>query len=329
MGTLIEAVGIARPRRRLGGTGAIVLADRAAEACLASAGRAASELDLLVNAGVYHDNNLYEPALAAIIQEDIAANPAPTVRGGHGTFSFDVNNGACGVVTGMQIVDGFLASRAIDLGMVVASDADPGLGSHWDFPFGLVGTAGRLSRPSGGTDFPFAPVGGAVLLARTDDDRGLARFAFATFPEHDDQMTAAVAWEKTGLPTAVADRVPGLAGTNLLQVREAADYANRGAECAASAARSFLDDAGLGPRDLDLLVPSPSPPGFADRLARYLELPPNRVARVDRRDARAHTAGPLVAFEAARERGQLAGARNVLFAAVGAGITVALALYHP
>ena len=46
-----------------------------AEDCLREAGRTAHEVDLLVNAGIYRDRNLAEPALAALIQQDIGANP--------------------------------------------------------------------------------------------------------------------------------------------------------------------------------------------------------------------------------------------------------------
>ena len=43
--------------------------------CLDRAGRTAHDVDLLVNAGIYRDRNLGEPALAAMIQQDIGANP--------------------------------------------------------------------------------------------------------------------------------------------------------------------------------------------------------------------------------------------------------------
>ena len=84
------------------------------------------DVDLLVNAGIYRDRNLGEPALAAMIQQDIGANPENPHADTHGTFSFDVSNGTCGVLTALQIVDGFLKSHAIDCALVVASDADPG-----------------------------------------------------------------------------------------------------------------------------------------------------------------------------------------------------------
>ena len=55
--------------------GSLELADTAARSCLDRAHRTADELDLLINAGVYHDRILSEPAFAALIQEDIGANP--------------------------------------------------------------------------------------------------------------------------------------------------------------------------------------------------------------------------------------------------------------
>ena len=44
-------------------------------------------------------------------------------------------NGTCGVLTALQIVDGFLMSHAIECALVVASDANPGHGLSEDFPF--------------------------------------------------------------------------------------------------------------------------------------------------------------------------------------------------
>jgi len=73
-----------------------------------------SDLDLLINAGIYCDRNLGEPALAAIIQDDIGANPEDPHSHAHGTFSFDIANGVCGVLTALQIADGLLRSRTYD-----------------------------------------------------------------------------------------------------------------------------------------------------------------------------------------------------------------------
>jgi 3-oxoacyl-[acyl-carrier-protein] synthase-3 len=312
--------------------GAIRLADEAAHSCLERAGRRASDLDFLINASVYRDNNIAEPAVASLIQEDIGANPDPPLQGGHGTFSFDVVNGACGVLTGIHILDGFLTSGAIDLGMVVAADADPERGSHWDFPVGLLGSAGLVSRSGSHSEFPFAPAGGAVLLSWSEKEgKGFSRFAFATFPEFAHLLESEVSWqERRPVRRALARHIPGLgSGSNVLRIHEGKEYGARCAECAVTSARTFLQDARLSASDIDLLVASPTPASFPYDVSQALGVPADRTARVDERFERVHTAGPVTALESAMRNGRFAAARNVLFVSVGAGITVGLALYHP
>src|SRR6266511_4307348 len=110
MGTTIEAVAVASgrwPTRR----SARKLADDAIRASVARAGVSAGDIDLLLNAGLYRDRILAEPALAALIQADVGANPEDFHLGRHGTFSFDVANGACGLLTALHIADGLLRAR--------------------------------------------------------------------------------------------------------------------------------------------------------------------------------------------------------------------------
>ncbi len=312
--------------------GAIKLADEAAHSCLERAGRTAADLDFLINVGVYRDSNIAEPAVASLIQEDIGANPDPPLRGGHGTFSFDVANGACGVLTGIHILDGFLMSGAIDLGIVVAADADPERGRNWDFPFGLVGSTGVVPRSRSHARFPFAAAGGAVLLSRSEQqDKGFSRFAFATFSEFTHLLESEVTWEEKGrVRRALAAHIPGLrSGRNVLRIHEGEGYGARCAECAVTFTRMFWQGAGLSASDIDLLVPSPTPASFPSDVSQALGVPADRVARVDESFERVHTAGPVAALESAMRSGHFAEARNVLFVTAGAGITVALALYHP
>src|SRR5262245_54391531 len=122
MGAHIDAAltsrGVRRPSARR-------LADAAARACLARAGRQANEVDMLINAGVYREDHMGEPALAALVQEDIGANLGQPPLGGHGTFSFDLANGTCGVISALKLQAGLLQSGVIKLGLIVASDVDP------------------------------------------------------------------------------------------------------------------------------------------------------------------------------------------------------------
>ena len=304
MGAIVEASAIATAHHRPFAPGALKLADVAARSCLERAGRTAGELDLLVNAGVYHDKFMNEPALASLVQEDIGANPDRppgaghgTVSAGHGTFSFDISNGACGLLTGIQVVDGMLASGTIALGMVVASDVDP--------------------EPGVSEGFGFPGVGGAVLLSADDSRAGFTAFQFATFPEYAELFQSYLDWH--------ADARRGLHhGRNLLTVEVADSYFARALECAESTARELAAAQALDLGEVDLLVATASVPGFAEGLAARLGVSVERVALPAEGLARAHTAAPAVALETAR----LDAARTALFVSAGAGITVAAALYR-
>jgi 3-oxoacyl-[acyl-carrier-protein] synthase-3 len=298
MGTIIEATATAIAQERSMAPGALEAVDAAARSCLDRAGRTAGELDLLINAGVYHDKILSEPAFASLIQEDIGANLSHPPGAGHGTFSFDVYNGACGLLTGIHLVDGMLASGTAKLGMVVASDMDP--------------------EPGVSRGFSFPAVGGAVLLSTVASRAGFTAFQFATFPEFAELFQGYVNWQE--------DAGHGLAhpGRNILTVEIAESYPARALECAESTARELAAAQALDLAEVDLLVATASVPGFADALATRLGVPAEQVASPSDGLAHAHTAAPAVALESV---GLPAGS-TTLFVSVGAGITAAAALYR-
>jgi 3-oxoacyl-[acyl-carrier-protein] synthase III len=300
MGTIIEASATATATafQRSLTPGALELADAAARLCLERANRTAGELDLLISAGVFHDRILSEPALASLIQEDIGANLGHPPGAGHGTFSFDIYNGACGMLTGIQLVDGMLASGTVKLGMVLASDMDP--------------------EPGISEGFTFPGAGGAVVLSADDSRAGFTAFQFATFPEFGELFQSYVDWHD--------DARSGLAahGRNVLTVEIDESYTARALECAEATVRELAQAQALDIGKLDLLVATASVPGFADGLATRLGLPAERVASAPDGLARAHTAAPALALEAV----ELDAGRTALFVSAGAGITVAVALYQ-
>ena len=295
MGTIIEATATAE-----GGSlpGALGLADAAARLCLQRAKRTAEEVDLLINAGVYNDRGISEPAVASLIQEDIGANPEQQPGAGQGTFSFDVRNGGCGMLSGIQLVDGMLASGTVKLGMVVASDIDP--------------------EPGVSEGFGFPAVGGAVLLSADDSRAGFTAFRCVTFPEFAGLFKSNVAWREDIRPER-SDQ-----GRNVLTVEIAESYAERALECAESTVRELAAAGVLDLGEVDLLVATASVPGFAAALAQRLGVPAARVALPSQALAGAHTAALAVALQSVR----LEVGRTALFVCVGAGITVVAALYR-
>ena len=270
---------------------ALRLAVTAARVCLEEAGCPPRDLDLLINAGLYRDRNLGEPALAALIQEDIGANPEDPHLGAHGTFSFDLANGVCGVLTALQVADGFLRSGAIRHALVVASDADPGHG---------------LSE-----DFPFAAAGGALLCRWTDDESGLGPVRWANFFDGAEAFRSTVSLED---------------GRNLLRVAQSETMDEQFAVAAAKVARECLDIASIGLADVDLIVAAPPHPGFTATLASHLGFPVDRICVA--RDERIHTAALIAALDDAISEHRVAEGTNLLLVAAGAGITAGAALYR-
>lgn len=297
MGTCIEAVATSCERGRVRGRGALHVTDTAATTCLRRAGREARELDLLINAGLYKDVNTAEPALATIIQEDLGANPAPRFAQGHGTFAFDVLNGGCGVLTAAQLLNTFVSHGTARAGLIVAGDVDP---------------SPRTSR-----NFPFSPAGGAMLIGHVPGPTGFQAFHFETFPAYAGMFEANVHW---------APRAGWLRrGRNIVEVYEAPEFGARCVELAAEVTRAFLARHALVADDIDLLVTSQYPRAVPTDLGAALGISADRVPCVAPELERSHTAGPIAALEAARDR--FARARRTLFVTVGAGITVGVALY--
>jgi 3-oxoacyl-[acyl-carrier-protein] synthase III len=295
MATVIESVGVVtggRRRRR----SAHVLADAAAHRALERAGMAAADVDLLVNAGLYHDRNLGEPALAALIQEDIGANPEDPHAGGHGTFSFDVANGACGMLTGLQVVDGFLRAGTIRHALVVASDANPG---H------------RLA-----SGFPFPAAGAAMVCGWRPGDDGIQGFRFAS-------PTAGDGGEP-GVGNGLRATVGAARGRNRLTIKQDPGFARSAGTWAGEVAHKLLADHGLTPADIDLVVANPLVHEFRAALATRLGIPPGKLSG-PADGPPVHTAGLAVALEAAGT-GHGYGGRTLLLVSAGAGLMAGAAL---
>lgn len=137
----------------------------AAAACLARAGAAPADVELLLFVGTTRLDHVGEPSTASLLQARLGANPGyDDVRAGRATLSFDLSNTACGFLVACQTFDALARARGIRRALVVASD---------------------LPSTRGDVDHPFAPISAAAWLGAGDgDDRGFRGFTFRTAPEH-------------------------------------------------------------------------------------------------------------------------------------------------
>jgi 3-oxoacyl-[acyl-carrier-protein] synthase-3 len=304
MGARIDAVTSLTghgPRR----SSARKLADAAMRACLTQAGKTPDDVDMLINTGVYREDSMGEPALAALIQEDIGASTGHRQPGGPGTFSFDLINGPCGVLAAAQVEAGLLRSGLIKLGAIVTSDVDPG--------------------PARQRTVPLRPSAGAMLLTWDDSVPGFTDFSTRTYPEYEDLFTSGLVWRRQRRRAAA----PGAqAGQNKMVIEEKPGYRARLVDCADDAARGFLRDLRIRPADIALLAAAPAAPDFLDPLASRLGVSGDRIAYLPEDLGGGYTAELIAALHTAVRSGRLAEAGNTLLVAAGPGITVALSLYR-
>jgi len=305
MATILEGVASVRGKRRPRPEGALKLSVKAGEAAMERAGRRPEEIGLLVNAGLYRDGNLGEPAMSALIQEDLAISLGDPPVGGAGAFSFDVANGAVGALNAIAAVSGFLETGSIDVGLVVAGDSDP--------------------DPMFNKNIDFVNMAGAAVLGWDDSDSGFGPFSFRTFTEFEPHYEVTLEWAKHKVPTPPL--VPS--GKNVITVTEIPGYFEQSVECASETAVDYLREQGLTPGDVDLLVAAHPNSRLADVVGERLGLPWDRVNHLDEASHGAHTAAPLIALETAVSKGRLLKADTVLVLAAGSGITVGACLYRP
>lgn len=298
MGVIIQAVAVSQDSAV---RGSIAHAARAGRDCVSRAGVALQDIGMLINTGVYRDDNLVEPAMAALIQREIGFGLDFTVRPGEAfVISFDLMNGACGLLNATQVAGAFLKAGGMRHVLLVTSDAHPG--GHAD------------------PEFPFARLGGAMLLSSSDDEaQGFGplsvRGSMPTGPEPE-------------TPPGVAGfvRLGPLARGKITVTREPG-YETRLGTFAAEMVHAHIDRHRLDVRDT-LLITSQPTPDFGEALAVRLGLRPEQALRLAEGEGEPHSAALALGFHQATERGLLHAGKSVLFVAAGAGLSCACAAYR-
>jgi 3-oxoacyl-[acyl-carrier-protein] synthase-3 len=271
-------------------------AGRASRDCIQAAGISPSEVGVLINVGVYRDANMAEPAMAAMIQKEAGINP-DYMRGGLASTSFDLMNGACGALNAVQVAGALLATGTTKHVLIVSSDAHPS------------------NKPVAG--FPYATMGGAMLLGLSSDEGAVAR-GFGPL------RTAS---NKDGNP-GVEGYVPWMQGAReAVSVDVHSDFEPRALALATQIAREYAasEKVDLG---RTLLVSSHPTPGFAAALGKNLGVAADAVVTPEGLEGDPHTSALTWGYHKAKGAGLDARFDAVLFVAVGAGLTAACAVYR-
>jgi hypothetical protein len=279
-------------------TSAIEHSARAARGAMSSAGIEPEQVGVLINTGVYRDSNLFEPAIAALIQRE-AGIGLEYPEGVSRSFSFDLMNGACGVLNAVQVATALLETDSAQYVLVVSGDTHPSL---------------QRRRPA--ADFPFVTAGAAMLLEKTDTPSGFG-------PVHVAEL------EGTPATRGFANIAEmGVHGRSLVTVEREDGFEERLLEVAGVAAGKAI---GAHEGGLDLsrtaLISSRPTAGFPAALAAQLGIAPEAVLGSGVVEGDAHTAALTAAYHQVDEA-ILAGYDTVLFVAAGAGPSAAATVYR-
>ncbi|WP_433591977.1 hypothetical protein [Nocardia sp. CA-145437] len=278
----------------IGGGSSIEQAAAAARRAIAEAGSTPARIDALINTGVYRDSNMVEPAMSALIQQQVGIG-LEYRSGDVPCLSFDLMNGACGILNAIQVSQALLESPTVHRVLLVSGDAHPSTSPRPQpgFPIKPVGAAMLLEKAAGPAGF------GALHISATDGRPGSE--GFVRLPEM------------------------GTTGRSSITVHRPADVEAL-LHHAVSAATEALEVADA-PLDRTMLICGRPTPDFPARLAERLGLAPGAVS-ADDTDGDAHTSALPVAFLAARDSGGLDHADVALFVAAGAGPSAAAIAYR-
>ncbi|MEV0292194.1 hypothetical protein [Nocardia sp. NPDC050710] len=293
MGVRIKSTGISRASD----TNSIVEnSGRAARKSLERVGVRPDQVGVLINAGIFRDSNTVEPAVSALIQK-AAGIGLEYAKDDPRTFSFDLMNGAVGVLNAVQVAASILDTASAEHVLVVSGDTHPSLTT-------AVATE----------DFPYATVGAALLLEHTDEGDGFGR------------VHTAAAEGSPAVEAYVDTATMGAVGRGLMTIERDPDFEDRLLAVALDAARAALSEV----TDLSgiALIASTPTPQFPKLLADALGISQDSVRTPDLSEGDPHTASLPLAYHRAVIEDSLGGFTQVLFVAAGSGPSAAAVLYR-
>jgi len=280
---------------------AIKLSARVGTNTLLASKTSLKEVQQLIFTGIYRDKHIGDPSMASLVHGRMNRKLPVAMKqpaSDPGLFCFDVANGGCGFLNGIQLMEAFMTNGEISQGMVIAGDAAP-------------------SRREKHT-FPFTAAASALLLQQTEAPVGFRKFFSQSFPDHLRDHAGELKWMKPARLKKFS---------NVLEIQSGADYLTHCVDTASRTLDDFFSITGTGPEGFDLYIPSIIPSGFGELLARKMGLF-ERFVLPDRNWGQIHTAGLGFGLNKAWQSGRFKQSVNILLIGAGGGITITLAWYQ-
>ncbi len=265
----------------------------AAERCLDESSYQRDDIDLLIYAGVFRDDFICEPSIAAMVAGTLEINAdAPQKRQ---MFSFDLLNGPVGFLNACYTAIGMLQAQKAHTAMIVTSEVE---NNRNTFPTELLSIEETSSV--------------LLLDASPDGETGFGNFVFKYFTEHMDAFTAYTQFS-AGKTRLVSEKSMHLEA--LYQ------------RCISETVQELLHLEQLDLSQVKLVLPPQISSRFIDDLSRHMQL--ERAKFVDvHTEHDLYTSSLPHALQAARSQGRVQAGDIGLIITVGPGIQVGCATYH-
>ncbi len=295
MGTIIKATGVS-----IDGSinSSITHAYNAAEDCIANAGIDRNEIDIIINTGIFRDFNLFEPSVAILIQKKLGISSGYTAK--KHTLSFDLMNGACGLLYASQAVDTIFRNSDMRKALIISSDTHPS--NH------------KVD------EFPYSHLGAAMLLEWDDNnDKGFRDFQFRTGKA-----------EFSGVESYMDTQAHGPRGRESLSVHVDDDYSNRLIAFTVESIVRYMESAGLEGADMKaikLLTTQPTQ-NFNKAVTESVGITDHPADDIYEKYGDAHSSSLNIAYHEANSNGLIKENDRIIFSASSAGLTAGTVLYN-
>jgi 3-oxoacyl-[acyl-carrier-protein] synthase III len=291
----IESVGLLPAGSDATGDTVSMLAAAARE-CLLRSRYQRRDIELIINAGVYRNDFLCEPAVATLVAGRLQSDDPGNGSADAGTLAFDVTCGSLGVLQACFVAANMIASGQFRTAMVMSAEIELNRSLCPTKRLGLEETGAAL-----------------ILDSSVNDGPGFVSFHFQSFTRNIHQFVS---------HSAV------VGGTTELSFERDAAFEARCLECIDECVDSFLKRERLNRSDIAVVLPPLTSAPFVSRLADILEVPGERMVFPPAGSKDLYTASLPVALHALREQHRVRTGDIGLVIGVGSGIQVGCATYR-
>lgn len=270
------------------------MANYAAKQCLDQSAITGDDLDLMIYSGVYRDEFLCEPAVAAMLAGDQNMRPDVYRESGN-SFAFDVLNGSLGffnaIQTGINMINSGKAANALILASEIENNRIP-------FPDNLMG---------------IEETGSGMFLKKSEDGSGFGDIVFKKFTKYSNSLIVENYW----------------VGANpFLDVQRDEKMDDFYVECIVDTVAELMMKARLDMEKVAKIFPPQISPSFIQKLSKALNLPAQKVADVTAGKKDLFTSSIPYSMHQAISGNEVQKGDIGLIISVGSGIQVGCAFYY-